>query len=80
VRLDQVTPEVLTRDRPRNRVASFATFPASRKQRGSFWPATLSAELLGETSRVMVQAKIEKAIRKPLNEIADEGMNYPLRK
>jgi phage terminase Nu1 subunit (DNA packaging protein) len=43
-------------------------------------PATLSAELLGETSRVMIQAKIEKAIRKSLNEIADEGMNYPFRK
>jgi hypothetical protein len=43
-------------------------------------PATLSAELLGETSRVMIQAKIEKAIRKSLNEIADDGKNYPFRK
>jgi phage terminase Nu1 subunit (DNA packaging protein) len=43
-------------------------------------PATLSAEFLGETSRVMIQAKIEKAIRKSLNEIADDGKNYPFRK
>jgi phage terminase Nu1 subunit (DNA packaging protein) len=43
-------------------------------------PATLSAELLGETSRVMIQAKIEKAFKNCLNQIADEGMNYPSRK
>jgi phage terminase Nu1 subunit (DNA packaging protein) len=41
-------------------------------------PAKLSAELLGETSRVMIQAKIERAIKNCLNELADDGQSYPL--
>jgi hypothetical protein len=40
-------------------------------------PARLSAEILGESSRLMIQAKIEKGIKDCLNQIADDGKNYP---
>jgi phage terminase Nu1 subunit (DNA packaging protein) len=36
-------------------------------------PSRLAPELVGETSRVMVQAKIEKAFRQALSDLAREG-------
>jgi phage terminase Nu1 subunit (DNA packaging protein) len=43
-------------------------------------PPRLAVEVMGETSRVMIQAKIEKAIKDSLNQLADDGSNYPQRK
>jgi phage terminase Nu1 subunit (DNA packaging protein) len=43
-------------------------------------PPRLAVEVMGETSRVMIQAKIEKAIKDSLNQLADDGTNYPPRK
>jgi phage terminase Nu1 subunit (DNA packaging protein) len=43
-------------------------------------PPRLAVEVMGETSRVMIQAKIEKAIKDSLNQLADDGSNYPPRK
>lgn len=40
-------------------------------------PSRLSKDLLGEESLVMIQAKIEKAIKDALNQLADDGSNYP---
>lgn len=39
-------------------------------------PARLAVEVMGETSRVMVQAKIEKSIKESLNHLADDGSTF----
>jgi phage terminase Nu1 subunit (DNA packaging protein) len=43
-------------------------------------PPRLAVEVLGEESRVMVQAKIEKSIKEALTQLADDGSNYASRK
>jgi len=43
-------------------------------------PPRLAVEVMGEGSRVMIQAKIEQAIKDALNQLADDGSNYPPRK
>jgi phage terminase Nu1 subunit (DNA packaging protein) len=43
-------------------------------------PPRLAVEVMGEGSRVMIQAKIEQAIKDALNQLADDGSNYPSRK
>jgi phage terminase Nu1 subunit (DNA packaging protein) len=40
-------------------------------------PPRLAIDILGESSRVMIQAKIERAIKDALNQLADDGSNYP---
>lgn len=40
-------------------------------------PPRLAGEVMGEGSLVMIQAKIEKAIKDALNQLADDGSNYP---
>ncbi|HXN20140.1 MAG TPA: hypothetical protein VN875_17510 [Candidatus Binatus sp.] len=42
-------------------------------------PPRLAIDVLGESSRVMLQAKIERAIKDALTQLADEGQNYPER-
>ena len=42
-------------------------------------PPRLAIDILGESSRVMIQAKIERAIKDALNQLADDGSNYPKR-
>jgi hypothetical protein len=37
----------------------------------------LAIDILGESSRVMMQAKIERAIKDALTQLADEGQGYP---
>jgi hypothetical protein len=39
-------------------------------------PARLAVDLVNETSRVMIQAKIEKAIKEALTTLADDGSTY----
>jgi phage terminase Nu1 subunit (DNA packaging protein) len=39
-------------------------------------PARVAAELTGETSRVMVQAKLEKTIKDSLSHLADDGSHF----
>jgi phage terminase Nu1 subunit (DNA packaging protein) len=36
----------------------------------------LAPDVMGETSRVMVQAKIEKSIKESLNHLADDGSHF----
>ena|ERR1700730_6365095 len=43
-------------------------------------PGRLAVEVMGVESRVMIQAKIEQAIKDALNQLADDGSNYPARK
>jgi phage terminase Nu1 subunit (DNA packaging protein) len=43
-------------------------------------PPRLATEVMGEESRLMIQAKIEKAIKDALNQLADDGGNYQLKK
>jgi phage terminase Nu1 subunit (DNA packaging protein) len=40
-------------------------------------PPRLAIDVLGESSRVMMQAKIERAIKDALTQLADEGATYP---
>lgn len=39
-------------------------------------PARIAPDVFGETSRVMIQAKIEKQLKEALNHLADDGSNY----
>jgi phage terminase Nu1 subunit (DNA packaging protein) len=39
-------------------------------------PPRIAPEVLGESSRVMVQAIVEKALKEALNHLADDGSNY----
>jgi hypothetical protein len=43
-------------------------------------PPRLAVEVMGEGSRVMIQAKIEAAVKDALNQLADDGSSYPPRK
>jgi len=40
-------------------------------------PPRLAIDILGESSRVMMQAKIERAIKDALTQLADDGQSYP---
>lgn len=40
----------------------------------------LALDLMGEGSKLIIQAKIEKAIKDALNQLADDGSNYACRK
>jgi hypothetical protein len=39
-------------------------------------PPRIAPEVLGESSRVMVQAIVEKQLKEALNHLADDGSNY----
>lgn len=39
-------------------------------------PPKIAQEVIGEESRVMVQAKVEKMLKAALNQLADDGSNY----
>ena len=42
-------------------------------------PPRLAIDVFGESSRVMLQAKIERAIKDALTQLEDDGQNYPER-
>jgi phage terminase Nu1 subunit (DNA packaging protein) len=39
-------------------------------------PAQIAAEVTGETSRIIVQGKIDKKLKEALSHLADDGANY----
>jgi len=41
-------------------------------------PPRIAPEIMGETSRVMIQAIVEKQLKAALNHLADDGSNYTL--
>jgi hypothetical protein len=43
-------------------------------------PPRLAVEVMGEQSRVMIQATIERSLKEALNQLADDGSSYPPRK
>jgi phage terminase Nu1 subunit (DNA packaging protein) len=43
-------------------------------------PPRLAGEVMGQNSRVMIQALMEKALKDALNQLADEGANYQPKK
>jgi hypothetical protein len=39
-------------------------------------PPRIAPEVMGESSLVMIQAKIEKGLKEALSHLADDGSNY----
>jgi hypothetical protein len=60
--------------------AAWADLVLMAKARLMAIPPRLAPDLKGEDSLVMLQAKIEKAIKDALNQLADAGSNYAPRK
>jgi len=42
-------------------------------------PSRIAPEVIGETSRVMIQAIVEKHLKEALNHLADDGSQYTLK-
>jgi hypothetical protein len=55
---------------------SFVDLVHMTKARIMATPARIAAAIMGETSRVMVQAIVEKQLKESLNHLADDGSNY----
>lgn len=43
-------------------------------------PAQIAAAVVGESSRVMIQAKVDEKLREALKQLADDGSNYTLKR
>jgi hypothetical protein len=54
----------------------FIDLVSMTKARVMATPARIAPEVMGETSRVMVQAIVEKQLKEALNHLADDGSNH----
>lgn len=57
---------------------AFVDLALMTKARVMATPPQIAPEVLGETSRVMIQAIVERHLKEALNHLADDGRNYTL--
>jgi hypothetical protein len=57
---------------------AFVDLALMTKARIMATPPRIAPEIMGETSRVMIQAIVERHLKDALNHLADDGCNYSL--